>query len=171
MRNQDGYDPRGGYAQQPYDEVDDADAQAYDEDDDGEYDGEYDQPKRYAPPPLQIISTNPVINLTCLLAAASGLMGLFFFFADTRSRAVRRYAVQSVGLLSAFVFASAGLGVVGLIVGWMPVIGVVLSTLLWLAWAGMLIGALALRILLMLHGYRGEGYTLPVFGRRFRQFE
>ncbi len=156
MRNNDGHDPH-----EPHDEFNDAEDPAYDESDDGAYD----------PPPLPVISTNPVINLTCLLAAASGLMGLFFFFADTRSRAVRRYAVQSVGLLCVVVFASVGLGVIGLIVGWMPVIGIVLTTLLWLAWAAMLIGALVLRIRLMLHGYRGEGYTLPVFGRRFRQFE
>lgn len=46
----------------------------------------------------EIVSTSQAINLTSAIASISALWALFFCFADQRSRAVRRFSVQSVGL-------------------------------------------------------------------------
>ena len=46
----------------------------------------------------EVISTSQAVNLTSTIASLSALFALFFCFADQRSRAVRRFSVQSVGL-------------------------------------------------------------------------
>ena len=132
----------------------------------------YETPEAYAPPKApEIISTSQAINLTCTLASLSLLFGLFLCFADQKSHAVRRYAVQSVGLGALHV----GLGLVCLllsaILGWVPVVGYLFVILLVVVFLAAGVVVLVLRVRLMLHAYRGEAYVLPVIGEKLRRFE
>ena len=124
-----------------------------------------------AAPRPQIISTNMTINLTCTLCAICGLFALFLRFADTRSKAVRRFAVQSAGLTCTFVFCSVCLWVVSLLLGWLPLVGGFFTGLLGLVWVALLCGDVYLRWRMMTHAYRGEAYILPLIGEKCREFE
>lgn len=161
---EEAYEQQGTYAQEPYDGY-------------APYEQPYEayeqecpvRPPKQEPPP--VISANATINLTSTLCAASGLLGVFFFFAEKRSRVVRRFAVQSTGLFLAMIFASVGLGILGMLLGWVPFIGGVLRALLWIVWAALFAVSVFQRVKLMLHAYRGEGYLVPWIGKYCRQFE
>ena len=114
----------------------------YDEQEEPMDDYVEEEPRR---PQRAIISTNLTVNLICTLCSMLGILGVFFFFAEKRSQAVRRYAVQSTGLF--FVVA-------------------VITVVLWVL-ALHVVG----RIRMMFSAYRGEAYVLPLIGAHLRQFE
>jgi len=124
------------------------------------------EPRRAA-----LVSTNATINLTCTLCAGCGLFGLFLYFSDKRSRAVRRCAVQSAGLLCVTAFLAAALTILAALFDYIPLIGRAMNALMWILLAGLLCTDMFLRIRLMSHAYRGEAYVLPVIGRQCRQYE
>ena len=175
---QDGYD---AYAQEP-DAQDGYDAYAQEPDD--EVDGAvYEQPvyeEPYAPfgepepEPARrpvILSTNMTVNLTCTLASMLGVFGLFLCFADKRSHAVRRYAVQSTGLMALFLFASLLLWLLAAVLSWIPLLGWIFAAAVNAARVAAVCADIVLRVQMMLHAYRGEAYVLPVWGERLRAFE
>ena len=129
------------------------------------------QAKPYIKHETPLISTNPVINLTCTLCAMSGALGLFFYFADKRSQAVRRYAVQSVALLFAYAIASVSCYVLGALFGVLPLRGGVVRVAFQVAWAVLTVLDLVARVKMMLHAYAGEAYVLPLIGEHARTFE
>ena len=100
----------------------------------------------------EVISTSQAVNLTSTIASLSALFALFFCFADQRSRAVRRFSVQSVGL-----------GAIHLL------LGMVIWILLVLIVATVIV--IVLRVRMALHAYRGEAHVLPVIGQALRRFE
>ncbi len=137
---------------------------------------DYEEPVRparapRAKPKPTVISTNATINLTSTIGAFSGLFGLFLYFADKKSRAVRRFAVQSAGLFCITAFVTIALALLAALFGFIPLIGLVLGGLIWVAVLALLSWSLYQRVQLMLHAYRGEAYVVPVIGRHFRQFE
>ncbi len=147
-----------------------------------EEDAGYEQPyETYAepepPPPRRparketVLSANATINLTCTIAASFGLFALFLCFAERDNRVIRRFAVQSAGLFCVMAFASISLAVLGLIVGLIPLIGVVFGALFWAVWLALLAWDILQRVRLMLHAYRGLAYTVPLIGKHCRQFE
>ena len=166
-------EPYEAYEDEEYAEEQQAYAPVYAEEEaEAPYDDPQAAPRREANAPrAQIISTNMTINLTCTLCAGCGLLALFLRFADTRSRAVRRVAVQSAGLTCVMAFLSVGLWVLGLILGWIPLIGRLLTGLLWAVWLALMAGDGYARVQMMLHAYRGEAYVLPFIGEKCRQFE
>ena len=174
-----GYEQEEEWLDQPYEQPYD---QPYEQPHEQQYEQQYEQPydpgyqeqmpySRREPRKPAVISNNATINLICTICAGCGLFGLFLYFVDRRSRAVRRCAVQSAGLLCVSVFLSAGLAVLATLFGMIPFIGGLLSTLLWLLLVVVLGGDLYLRVQLMAHAYRGEAYVLPFIGERCRQFE
>ena len=119
----------------------------------------------------EILSTSQAINLTSTVAALSALAALFLCFADQRSRAVRHFSVQSVGL---GVFHLGSFFVCLLLMtllAWIPIIGPIVSVLLWLAFVVVTAVVFLLRVRMMLRAYRGENYSLPVAGESLRRFE
>lgn len=118
-----------------------------------------------------VISTNLTINLISTLCALSGLLGLFFYYADKRSQAVRRFAVQSSALF--FVYAIGGIlcFVLGAVLGAIPIVGGVLRTICHLAWAALTVVDVVARVRMMRYAYAGEAYVLPVIGEQARNFE
>ena len=111
-----------------------------------------------------IISTNLTINLICTLGAMSGPFGLFLYFADKRSQAVRRYAVQSSALFFVYVVVAILCYVLGALLGVIPILGGIFK-------AAVTIADIVARVKMMLHAYAGEAYVLPVIGEQARSFE
>ena len=118
-----------------------------------------------------ILSTNMTVNLTCTLASMLGVFGLFLCFADKRSHAVRRYAVQSTGLMALFLFISLLLWLLAAVLSWIPLLGWIFAAAVNAARVAAVCADIVLRVQMMLHAYRGEAYVLPVWGERLRAFE
>ena len=119
----------------------------------------------------EIISTSQAVNLTSTIASLSALFALFFCFADQRSRAVRRFSVQSVGLGAIHLLLGMVIWILCEVLGWIPLIGSVLRGLLLLVLTLATILAIVLRVRMALHAYRGEAHVLPVIGQALRRFE
>ena len=90
-------------------------------------------------------------NVAGLLCYAVGwVTGLIFFIMEKENRVVRFHAMQSIVVFGANTVAI-------IILSFIPVVGVILS---WLLWAVTFI----LWIVLMLKAYQGQMYKLPVAG-------
>ena len=76
--------------------------------------------------------------------------GLVFVLIEQENKFVRFHAMQSIYVFGAITVA-------GIVLGWIPVIGVVFSVLLWLF-------GVALWIVLMVKAYQGVEFKLPLAG-------
>ncbi len=119
----------------------------------------------------ELVSTSQAVNLTCTLAAFSGLFALFLYVADRRSDAVRRIAVQSVALTGVFFCASVVLWIVGTLFRFIPFLGIIIAVIFWLLFAALLMITVFLKVQMMLNAYKGLSYQLPVIGAYVRRFE
>lgn len=126
------------------------------------------RPERPAP---AVISTNATINLICLLAASFGLYGLFLYFADQHSVAVRRTAVQSACLFIINCVGTALLWILYVLLRSIPVAGGALGGIVWVLWLVFIGFTCVLRWRLALYAYRGQAYILPGIGGIVRRFE
>jgi len=118
-----------------------------------------------------VVSTSQAVNLTSTLASLSALFALFLCFADQRSRAVRRFSVQSVGLGVVQLGVGMACWIISALLGWIPLLGYYLYLLLMVAFVAASLLALALRVRMMFYAYRGLAYELPVIGHGLRRFE
>ncbi|MDR1570082.1 MAG: hypothetical protein LBS72_06290 [Oscillospiraceae bacterium] len=118
-----------------------------------------------------VISNNPLVNLTATAAAASFLAGLFLCFADQRSRTIRRYSVQSVGLGAIWLAFAMILWIAAILVGYIPFIGGALVIVFAVIGAAGTLAVLVTRVRMMLNAYRGVAYVLPFIGEALRKFE
>ena len=90
-------------------------------------------------------------NLEGLLCYALGwVTGLVFLLLEQKNAFVRFHALQSL-------VTFLGLFIITLVIGFVPVLGVLVNLLLWLL-------SIALWIVLMVKAYKGERYKLPVVG-------
>ena len=119
----------------------------------------------------EVISTSQAVNLTSTIASLSALFALFFCFADQRSRAVRRFSVQSVGLGAIHLLLGMVIWILCEILGWIPLVGSVLRGLLLLVLTVATVIVIILRVRMALYAYRGEAHVLPVIGQALRRFE
>jgi Predicted membrane protein len=132
------------------------------------YETEYEEELQNEP---EVIATSPIIQLISTLAALSSLFALFLFFADKKSRAVRRTSVQSIGMGALFLVLSLLIFTLNAIFSALPIIklvaGLVLTILHWAlaAWFAYV------KVKLMFHAYRGTAYTVPLIGEHIRRFE
>jgi len=118
-----------------------------------------------------VISTSQAVNLTSTIASLSALFALFLCFADQRSRAIRRFSVQSVGLGAIHLGAGMACWILSALLGWIPVLGYYLYLLCVVSfWAASLL-VLLLRVRMMFFAYRGLAFELPVIGRGLQRFE
>lgn len=114
---------------------------------------------------------DPVTRLTCTLASFSLAFGLFLCFADQYSPAIRRFSVQSVGLGALQVAALLLSWLLGALLGWIPVLGTLVRTVLAILVAAVLVLSVMLRVRMAFRAYRGETYLLPVIGKALTRFE
>ena len=91
---------------------------------------------------------------SALCYAFTLLSGIIMIFVEKENKVVRFHAFQSV---IAFFTLLVATFVLNLIFGFIPFLGFIVSTLLWLAWIG-------LWVLLVFKAYQGEMYLLPVVG-------
>jgi len=92
--------------------------------------------------------TENVAGLLCYVAW--WVSGLVFLLLEQENKFVRYHAMQSI-----IVFAA--LTVAGIILGWIPFIGMVLGPIIWLL-------GVVLWIVLMVKAYQGTKYKLPWAG-------
>lgn len=147
-----------------------ADGERYEDDPYGEAEVAAEEREPAVQKPL-IISTSQAVNLTGTIASLSALFALFLCFADQRSRAVRRFSVQSVGLGALHLAVGMACWILSAVLGWVPLVGYIVYILMNAVFIGASGVALVLRVRLMLHAYRGEAYVLPVIGQALRRFE
>lgn len=96
-------------------------------------------------------STGLNANVAGLLCYVLGwVSGLVLILIEKDSKFVRFHALQSI-----YVFGT--ITVAAIVLGWIPVLGIVLSTLIWLL-------GVALWIVLMVKAYKGEMFKLPWVG-------
>jgi len=96
-------------------------------------------------------STGLEANIAGLLCYVLGwVSGLVFFLIEKESKFVRFHAIQSVYVFGAITVA-------GIVLGWIPVIGLVIGSLIWVL-------GVILWIILMIKAYQGEKFKLPMVG-------
>lgn len=90
-------------------------------------------------------------NIEALLCyLLTWITGLIFLLIEKKSRFVKFHAMQSL-------ITFLALTVISLLLGWIPVFGLIISGLIGLF-------SLVLWIVLMFKAYQGENYKLPVVG-------
>ena len=100
---------------------------------------------------MEKTSTGLAENVAGLLCYVLGwISGLVFVLIEQENKFVRFHAMQSI-----YVFGP--ITVVGIVLGWIPIIGVVLGALIWLL-------GVALWIVLMVKAYQGVSFKLPWAG-------
>ncbi len=160
-------EPQEAYDQEPYEED-----QPYVEEQPSYGEQPYEEPLYdQEPQEPELVSTSQAINLTCTLAAFSGLFAFFLYVADRRSDAVRRISVQSIALTGGFLSVSVVLLIVGTLFRIIPFLGIIISVIFWLLFAALLLATIYLKVQMALHAYRGHAYQLPVIGAYVRRFE
>jgi uncharacterized membrane protein len=96
-------------------------------------------------------STGLEANIAGLLCYVLGwVSGLVFILIEKQSNFVRFHAIQSIYVFGAITVA-------GIVLGWIPVIGMVIGSLIWVL-------GVILWIILMIKAYQGEKYKLPMVG-------
>ena len=118
----------------------------------------------------ELIATNNTVKLTCTLAAMMSLFALFLCFAEKESRAIRTYSVQSVALAAAHLAAAAGLGVIGALLGGIPLLGFLIVLVCWIVYIAVLVAVCAVRVRMMLAAWRGYRFDLPLIGKAVERF-
>jgi uncharacterized membrane protein len=81
------------------------------------------------------------------------ITGLVFFLMEKENKFVRFHAMQSIVVFGAFTVLWVVFGILWMV----PVLGVLLSTIAWIA-------GVVLWIILMVKAYQGEKFKLPVAG-------
>ena len=100
-------------------------------------------------------STGLTENVAGLLCYVLGwVSGLVFVLIEQESKFVRFHAIQSIYVFGVYTIAII---IILAILGWIPVLGFIISALLWVVWVG-------LAIFLMAKAYLGVTYKLPWVG-------
>lgn len=128
------------------------------------YDAEPVEEEPYREQVEEIMATNRTVQLTCTLAAMMPLFALFLIFAEKKSRAMRHFSLQSVGLTVFHIVIGAVLLVVNAIFGGIPFLGFLLSLVIWIVYIIAVIVMLILRIRMMFLAWQGVKFTLPLVG-------
>jgi len=90
-------------------------------------------------------------NVAALLSYLLGFItGIIFYLIEKENKFVRFHAMQSI-------VTFGGLFVAGVVVGFLPVIGLALLPVLWVL-------EVVLWVILMIKAYQGERFKLPVAG-------
>lgn len=113
----------------------------------------------------EIIATNRTVLLTCTLAAMVPPFALFLLLAEKRSRAIRHFSLQSVGLSACHVVVGLALLLVNGLLGGIPFLGFLINLVSWIVYICAVIVMLVLRIRMMLFAWRGVRFVLPFVGR------
>lgn len=132
--------------------------------DEGWYDADPVEQEPYREQVEEIVATNRTVQLACTLAAMMPLFALFLIFAEKKSRAMRHFSLQSVGLTLCHAVVGIVLLVVNAVFGGIPFLGFLLNLVIWIVYIAAVIVMLILRIRMMFLAWRGVKFTLPLVG-------
>lgn len=118
----------------------------------------------------EMLATNRMVMLSCTLAAMLPFFALFLVFAEKESRAIRHYAVQSLGLAVCHLLLAGALMLVNMVFGGIPYLGFLLNLILWIVYIASAIVMLILRIRMMFMAWQGRMFTLPMVGQWLNRF-
>lgn len=121
------------------------------------------------PSPQPSTATGLAPNVAGALAYLLGpVTGILFLVLEKQNPFVRFHAAQSIGLSVAWIVLWMVLGVVGAILGVVPLIGWIVSILMFLLSAVIGLAGLALWLFLMYQALRGEEWEFPWIGEQSR---
>lgn len=132
--------------------------------DEGWYDADPVEEEPYREQVEEIIATNRTVQLTCTLAAMMPLFALFLIFAEKKSRAIRHFSLQSMGLTICHGAVAVALLAVNAVFGGIPFLGFLLNMVIWIVYIAAVIVMLILRIRMMFLAWRGVKFSLPLVG-------
>lgn len=132
--------------------------------DEGWYDADPVEQEPYREQVEEIVATNRTVQLACTLAAMMPLFALFLIFAEKKSRAMRHFSLQSVGLTLCHAVVGIVLLVVNAVFGGIPFLGFLLNLVIWIVYIAAVIVMLILRTRMMFLAWRGVKFTLPLVG-------
>lgn len=104
--------------------------------------------KRNVSPEASVNLSPNITGLLCYLGI--WITGIIFFILEQKNKWVRFHAAQSIVVFG-------GLSIVNAILGWIPIIGLFFTVIIWIV-------GIILWILLMSKAYNGEFYKLPLAG-------
>ncbi len=110
----------------------------------------------------EVLSDQLAENLACLCASLFGPLGLFFLCAEHEKRAIRYFAIRSVFLTAVHLLSAAVLYGLNALVGSVPFLGIVITTVLWLSYIILVILLLVIRIRMMFAAWRGTSFRMPL---------
>ena len=114
---------------------------------------------------LEVLATNRTVCLASALSAMSVLLALFLLQTEHDSRAIRWNSVQSVLLRAAHLLLAAALWLLATLIGWIPILGYLVTLLCWLCYSGMLLWLTLQRYRLMQAAWQGLRFQVPVIGK------
>jgi uncharacterized membrane protein len=103
-------------------------------------------------------------NVAGALAYVTIIPAILFLVLDpyNKDRFIKFHSLQCLFFAAAMVVLAIGMMIVSVVLGFVPIVGWILSLLLW---AVLWLGSLALVILLIYKAYSGEKFMLPVIGK------
>lgn len=117
-----------------------------------------------------LLATNTGVRLACTMAAMLSPFAVFLCWAESESRVIRRFAVQSAALAVLHLMGGLMLGAISLLVGSVPYLGFLMTLLGWLIYIAVAVVALFLRIKLMERAWHGRKFDLPFIERLIRKY-
>jgi uncharacterized membrane protein len=108
-------------------------------------------------------STGLDANVAAALAYLP-VVNIVFLVIEKGSRFVKFHAMQSLLFMAAFIVAQILLTIVGTILGLVPVLGWIVSFLLFFVWIALAIGGFVVWIIAMMKAFQNETWKLPTIG-------
>lgn len=116
---------------------------------------------------MNIVAEKSSTGLDANVAAAISyipIVGLVFLVIEKGSRFVKFHAVQSLLLALAFFVLYFGLTVLGFVLGYIPVLGFIISFALIFVYMGLGLGGLVVWVLAIIKAFQNEKWKLPYIG-------
>jgi uncharacterized membrane protein len=116
---------------------------------------------------MNVVAEKSSTGLDSNIAAALAyipIVGLVFLVIEKGSRFVKFHSVQSLVFCAALFVAYIALMIFGFIVGMVPVLGWIVSFLLFFVWLALMIGSLVVWVIALIKAFQGEWYKLPYIG-------
>ena len=116
---------------------------------------------------MNIVAEKSSTGLDANVAAAISyipIVGLVFLVIEKGSRFVKFHAVQSLLLALAFFVLYFGLTVLGFVLGYIPVLGFIISFALIFVYMALGLGGLVVWVLAIIKAFQNEKWKLPYIG-------
>ena len=115
-------------------------------------------------------STGLPANISAALACLFGIIGgIVFFILEKKNSFVRFYAMQSIYFSGAWIVLGIASQILGLILGHIPLIGVLALLIIGLAWMVLGIGGFVIYVITIVKAFSGVEWEIPYIGAMARK--